>query len=677
MFMSIRKYMRALTALLLSGVVLFNASAGISDNTPSDKSREDEKPLREGSAWTLSFPLGLHQQSTIDTLSYNYQRICIPAMVSDAYATTGNLGAEGLNLIYFNRPATEDFFFLNSLKHYVPSFDTQKFYNVYIPTSILSYNFGGSSANHQDLLTLDFAGNVNRNIGVGTSLSYLHSKGSYADQAAKHFNYSLSAYYTGARYEMQMFYNHYNSVNKENGGITNDLYITDPAVLQGGVSQIEPKSIPVRLSNAHSRVNGQQLFMTHAYKVGFWREEQVNDTLRRDVYVPVTKFIYSLDLKTAKHNFNHQGRSSTDGSPFWENTYLTPNGSNDFTNYLSLTNSFGIYMIEGFRDWAKFGLSAFVSYSLDRFKQTTAYELPVLDETQLSQLTPLPDGFAIEPIHTQHKLRVGGRIEKTRGSILRYNAQALFGLSDDAAGDIDINGNIDTHIPLFGDTVVIGGFGRFANLAPSWLLKHYISNHFAWNNNFGKTRTFRVGGHLLIPWTSTHFTAGVENVQNQIYFDSSSLPRQHSGNVQIFSATLNQNFRFGIWNWNNSITFQTSSDNQVIPLPKLSVYSNMFLKFIAFKVLKLQIGIDCDYYTAYKGHDYQPATMTFINQQSTPVGNFALCNAYITARLYRTRFYLLYSHVNQGWFGKNYFSLPHYPINPRRFQLGISIDFAD
>lgn len=638
----------------------------------------NDRVVREGSAWTLTFPLGLHEASTLDTLTYNYQRLSIPAMATDAYATTGNLGAEGLNMIYFSRRKSVPFFFANSIIRWIPEFSTQKFYNVYIPTTILSYNFGGVSSNHQDRLSVDFAGNVNRNIGVGVTADYLHSKGSYDEQAAKHFNFSLSGYYTGNRYEMQAFYNHYNSVNKENGGITNDLYITDPAVLQGGVDNIEPKSIPTRLKNAHSRVNGQQLFMTHAYKVGFWEEEQVNDSITREIYVPVTKFIYSLDLRTAKHNFNHSGSVPTlDGVPFWENTYLNPGGSNDLTSMLTVDNSLGIYLIEGFRKWAKFGLAAFATYSVNRYRQTTDYPSDISEGTDVSGLTPLPSGFSIDPVHTQHKLRVGGRIEKTKGAILRYNAQAVFGLTDDAAGDIDVDGMFDTHIPLFRDTVVVGASGRFSNLSPDWLLKHYISNHFAWDNDFGKTRTFRVGGHIEIPWTHTRLSANVENIQNRIYFNSASLPVQHSGNVQVFGASLQQNLRFGIWNWNNTVTFQTSSDQSVIPLPKLAIYSNMFLKFTAFKVLNLQIGVDCDFYTRYSGLDYQPTTMSFINRNEGNIGGFPLCNAYITARLYRTRFYLLYSHVNQGWFGKEYFSLPHYPINPRRFQLGISIDFED
>ena len=39
---------------------------------------------------------------------------------------------------------------------------------------------------------------------------------------------------------------------------------------------------------------------------------------------------------------------------------------------------------------------------------------------------------------------------------------------------------------------------------------------------------------------------------------------------------------------------------------------------------------------------------------------------------------VLYSHANRGLFGGNsYFGALHYPINPSRFHLGVSVDFAN
>ena len=668
--------------IIVAIVCLATAIAAFPQSTPSftpggsssHSDKKSEKTVRKpGNAWIVDKTLGTHYKSTIDTLPYNYQKQAIPSMVTDAYATTGNLGAEGQTQIFFERNPHSDFFFNDALKAWMPSIETTKFYNVYIPMTLLSYNFGGNKKSNQDRLRAIFAGNVNRRIGVGANLDYLYSKGSYESQAVKDFNFGFTTYYNGDRYQVQAFYNHYNMLNKENGGITNDLYILDPAELQGGVSKIDPKNIPTRLSAAHTKVWGQELYINQAFNLGFWKEEAVNDTLTREVYVPVTKFLWTFDYQNARHKFSNT--NATQAQDFWQNFYLNAQETNDKTSYWKMQNTLGVQLIEGFQKWAKFGLSAYASYEIRKYTQMTD------SVTMLSPLpdglTPLPQGVTVDPNGTQNLLWVGGRITKQQGSILTYNADAKFGLIGDVIGDIDISGDIATRFKLFGDTVSIKANGHFRNTAQPYLIQHYISNNFAWDNDFGKTRSFKVGGELTIPWTRTIISAGFENIQNHVYFDKNGLPAQEKDNIQVFSATLLQRIKFGIWNWDNSITYQTSSKSEVIPIPTLAIYSNMYLFFKAFKDLYVQFGVDCNYYTRYYAPVYQPATMTFHIQDEMKIGNYPFMNVYLTCKLKKTRFFVMFSHVNQGWFSKEYFSMPHYPLNPRRLQFGISVDFAN
>lgn len=652
---------------------------------------EPMETVKEPSAWTLTYPLGFHIPAEVDTAQYNYQRRSIPSLASDAWATTGNLGSPGTNLLWFEREAPSGFLFYDALGFWMPSFAKQKFHNTYIPTTILQYNYSGNSENHQDRLQGDFAGNVNRRIGIGGFVDYLHSKGCYNYQAAKNFNFGLSCYYLGDRYELQTFYQQYAHQNLENGGITDDRYITDPAEVQGGVTSVQYKSIPTRLTSAKNLLNGSEFYMNHAYKIGYWSEEQVNDTLTRDIYIPVMKILYSFDYRHYRHNFTEKSVSDD----FWTNTYLDKTSTRDNSTLNSFSNTVGIYLIEGFKDWMKFGLSAYATFQINKFTLPNAgYDIPTPEppsedeeggepeegsqDATTNGLSALPK-IIPDPKHNQNFLYIGGRIEKAQGAILRYNADVRFGLSGDAAGDLELNGQILTNIPLFGDTVSIEAHGAFHNTTPDWLTKHYVSNHFIWSNDFGKQRSVKFGGSLEIPWTRTKAVIDVENLQNRIYFGDDFLPYQHGGNVQIMSVGLQQNFKVGILNWNNRVTWQISSDQEIVPLPQLSVYSNLFIQARLFKVLHLQAGVDCDFYTKYKGLTYQPATMTFCNQQETSLGGYPFCNAYINLRLYRCRFYVMMSHVNQGLFGSAYneFSLPHYPINPRRFQIGIAVDFAN
>lgn len=624
-----------------------------------------------GSAWTLVFPLGEHRASTIDTLLYNYQRQAVPTMQTDAFLTTGNLGAPSTTLIYADRPAPGAFFFDSNFETWMQTGRNQKFYNVYVPMTLASYNFGGNRESNQDRLHATFAGNVNRRIGIGAHIDYLYSKGAYNNQAAKDYVYGLSGYYLGDRYEFQGFWDQNNMLNKENGGITNDLYITDPAVLQGGVSKIEPKSIPTRLTTAHTRLHSSQFYMSHAYKVGYWQDEVVNDTLTRQIYIPVVKFIYSLDWRRGRHIFVNS--SADEAQDFWDDTYFNSQETYDRTTYYALGNTVGIQMMEGFKPWVKFSLAAYATYENRRYTQVNPDSISV-DES----LTPLPEYFeSIRHKATQNLVWVGGRIEKSNGRHFTYSADARFGIVGDVAADMRLIGQAQARYRLFGDTVAVSANVSFSNEEPSYLLQHYISNHFIWNNDFGKTRTFSVGARLDIPWTRTTLEADFRNVQNMIYFDTLSMPRQVGKSIHVLTARLHQDFAIGILHWNNTLTYQVSSDKTLLPLPALSIYSNLYLGFRAFRVLQLQIGVDCDYYTRYNGYMYQPATSAFTLGKGDKVGNYAFCNAYLTAKLYRCRFFVLWSHVNQGWFGNNYFTMPGYPMNPRRLQFGLSVDFAN
>lgn len=642
------------------------------ENVEGSGSTKSTKTITS-SAWTIIEPLGLREESTIDTLLHNYYLKSVSSAVSPAYATTGNLGGEGLNLLYFERKPMSDFFFKDALSAWTPNSSTLKFYNTGQPMTLLSYNTGGGKETTQDRLQATFSGNANKRTQIGAMLDYLYSKGNYNYQATNDLTWGFSGSYIGDRYEFQGYFYHYDLLNKENGGITNDLYITDPAEVQGGSTKVDTKTIPTNLSTAHSRLKGTNLLINNRYKVGFWNEEKEGDSVVSRTYVPVTSFVWTLNYTGNKHLF----RSTANGEnkAFFENTYLDANGTVDWTKNWSLSNTVGISLLEGFNKYAKAGLSVFATHQIRKYTLVA----DTLDHTtEMTNLTPLPENLRGIPTNTTENLFwVGGQLTKQQGDLLRYNVTGKFGVIGPVAGDININGDITTRFKLFGDSVSIAAYGWFKNEEAPLLIKQFVSNHFIWNNDFGKVRNYRIGGRLNVPHTHSVLNVGVENVENYIYFNEKCLPTQHDGNVQVFSASLEQNFKVGILNWDNKLTYQTSSDERVIPLPKFAIYSNLYLLFKVAKVLDVQFGIDCDYYTKYKSVAYQPATMSFYNQNEVEIGNYPFMNAYINMKLSKTRFYVLFSHVNQGWFDNNYFSLPHYPLNPRKFQIGVSVDLTN
>lgn len=651
-----------------------NETQQVSSTNNNDTSNDIKTESKSSYAWTVIDPLGLRQEASIDTLLYNYYHRSVPSGISSAYATTGNLGGQGLNLLYFDRKPMSDFFFKDALDAWLPNSNSLKFYNTRIPMTLLSYNTGGSKQTTQDRLQATFSGNINKRAQIGGMLDYLYSKGSYNYQSTNDLTWGASGSYMGDRYEFQGYFYHYDMLNKENGGIVNDLYITDPAEVQGGTTKVDTKNIPTNLTTAHSRVKGTDLYLNNRYKVGFWEEKKEGDSVVSRKYVPVTSFVWTLNYKDNKHLF----RSTANGENknFFKNIYLDPNGTIDWTKYWSLTNTIGVSLLEGFNKYAKAGLSAFATHQIRNYNlvsDTLDRSIPIIDG-----LSPLPNGMQSAPIgKTENLFWVGGQLSKQHGKLLTYNATAKFGLIGDVIGDINITGDISTRFKLLGDSVTITGYGWFKNEEAPFLMKKFVSNHFIWDNDFSKVRNYRVGGKLIVPHTYSILNVGVENVENYIYFNSDCLPQQHDGNVQVFSASLQQNFKLGILNWDNKLTYQTSSDQKIIPLPKFSIYSNLYLLFKVANVLDVQLGIDCDYYTKYKSVAYQPATMSFYNQDEIEIGNYPFMNIYANMKLSKARFYVLMSHVNQGWFDNNYFSMPHYPLNPRRFQIGVAVDLTN
>lgn len=624
-------------------------------------------------AWGITEPLGQHTASTIDTLFENYHLTTVPSLVSRAWATTGNYGAPGQDQIFFDRPATSQFFMEDAIGAWLHTTTSHRFYNTRIPMTLLSYTTGGDKHSNLDRTKALFSGNVNKRLQVGAGLDYIYSKGSYDNQADKNFAWHGMISYMGDRYELQTFYSHYSFTNKENGGITDDRFITDPAAVQGGVTRVDNKSITTRLTAAQNTLESSHFYMNNRYKVGFYRYERdsITDTIKARTYVPVTSFIWTLDYKNNFHKFlNQSGQQDT---TFFPHTYLSLGGTNERTRAWRLRNTVGIAMLEGFNKYAKFGFSIYATHEVQRFTQVAD---TIDDDDRHPLLDDLPASVADRA--TRHLMWVGGQLTKMRGAHLRYNVTAQFGVVGDAAGEIDVTGDITTRFKLGRDTVSLRAYGYFKNLVVPYLIQNFRSNHYVWLNNFDKTQRLRVGGELTIPHSHTRINVGYETLNKYIYIDTLALPVQHSAAVHVFNATLHQNLHFKALHWDNAISYQASSDKQVLPLPALAIYSNLYLKFLVARVLHVQIGVDGNYYTKYKAPNYNPATMMFHNQNKQDCGNFALMNIYANFKLKRARFFVAYTHANGKIFGgNNYFAIPHYPLNPRRFQVGVSVDFAN
>lgn len=394
----------------------------------------------------------------------------------------------------------------------------------------------------------------------------------------------------------------------------------------------------------------------------------------KDEYVPVTSFIHTMKLDNYKRIY----QAYNTPADFYADNYVAGPYSGDSiydkTSHLRLQNTFAISMLEGFNKWAKAGVKAFVTSDLRRF------------------VLPSSDSNTATTSYNEHNLSVGGQLSKTEGKTLHYNVTAETWLLGEDLGQLKIDGAVDLNFPLFGDTVTLAAKGFFHRNNPTFYYRHYHSRHFWWDNtSLSKELHSRVEGLFSYRKTNTTLRVAFDEIQNYTYLamgyniaDDHSRKgntmevRQKGGAITLLTLSLAQNFKLGPLNWENVITYQKSTDNDVLPVPDLNIYTNLYLRFKIAQVLKCDFGADGRYFTKYYAPDYSPALGQYAVQTGdnrVQTGNYPLVNIYANFHLKHTRFFVMMSHVNAGSGNRQYFLTPHYPLNQRVFRFGLSWNF--
>ena len=641
---------------------------------------QKKEKIGEPYAWRLSETLGTRYRVPIDTLHLNFFQTDQPYSWNDGSTGAGYLGGPSMSRIVMNRADLPNFMFKFPFSKDIVTPQTYTFYNTRLPMTLLSYMSGAGKENRNDDLKATLSANVNKNLGFEGNAQYLYNRGYYARQRTKNFNWQLAGNYICDKYQLDVMFNAYSLTMQENGGIADDAFILRPDEVDNGRGNVDDKDIPVNLNGALTRLKGKNVYATHRYNLGSYKTKIIDDTLSIEEYVPIMSFIHTFDFEDNQRSFTDY--NADDNKNYFKNSYIDDSATNDTTSYWKLSNTLGVSLLEGFTKKAKMEISAFATYEVRRYKlMPTPSPAEANNPPQLSLLPDEAYPYSREENRvsvTDNIVWVGGEISKRTGSILTYNVKGKWGLTGTELGSMDIGGSIQSRFKFLKDSLTIRAYGFFKNMEPSFYTKRYNSNHFVWNNDFGKIRKFRVGGELFIPGWGTYLNVGFENIQNHVYFNKENLPTQEKENIQLFTAALKQKFKVSVVHLDLEAIYQASSKQSVIPVPALSAYGNLYVLFRIAKVLETQIGVDCRYNTLYYSEIYNPATATFRVQDEYKVGNYPFMNVYANMKLKMVRFYVMYSHFNKGLFGgNNYMNMPHYPMNPASFQFGVSVDFAN
>lgn len=400
-------------------------------------------------------------------------------------------------------------------------------------------------------------------------------------------------------------------------------------------------------------------------------DETDEDTLQvkgKTLFVPVAAFVH-----TAK--FDHNSRGYYDYNRqrafYIDNFFPETDSIQDRTRYLSVENTLALEMSEGFKKWVKTGMRLFAKHQLTRFA--------------------LPDENYVMQGETFNYVTLGAQLMKEQGSVFHYNVLGELRTTGVDWGEFNVEGNVRFDIPIRRDTVNVRVDGFVRNEEPAYYFRHYHSNTAWWDNDLSKVFRTRLQGTL--GWRKTRLKVGFETIQNHTFFQELVAPgsgtdyslstarygisvAQADKNVRVLSASLCQDFKFGPVMWENEVTYQNSSNQDVLPLPMLNVWSNLYLHFKIAKVLSTDLGADVRYFTDYYAPAYSPMLGLYAVQDAATrekVGNYPWVNVYANFHLKQARFYVMFSHVNSA--AGRPFLVPHYPTDRRCLRIGISWNF--
>lgn len=597
-------------------------------------------------SWHIEEQLAMPDTVPMDTSKLNFQDRNIIDKFSISNSYNANYGSPIQSRIYMDRPRNSDFMFENAFKPYLMDVSSALFYDTTFPFTNLTYLTGGPTGRKEDQVKFLFTASPSKRLNFGTNLDYFYSEGQYANQAAKRFSGSIFARYNGKHYSFNALVAANNHFHHENGGLSNLDLINNPTV------DVQPKDMPTYM-HAYEVFNKNLIYYNQNYSIGINREKRVNKDSVTYEYIPVTRFGHTIKYEEMKNRYYEPALVTN----FYDNTYLYRKNqtiANDTAALKTLENVFSVNLAEEFNKWMHFGLTAFV-------------------ENEVQQFTFMPDTVLNHV--TKSNTSVGGVLSKQRGTKFTYEILGNIYLIGYKLGDFKINGNVNGNFNIGKENIVLKANAFLHNEEPSYFIQHYYSTHFKWDNDFNKIRTTHIEGTFELPKRKTKLNLAVENITNYVYFNDKAIPTQNNGNIQVLSANLKQDVSVGHFTLENNIVYQTSSNQDALPLPALTLFHNLYYHGKWFKDLYPQLGLNVRYYTNYYAPSFMPATSQFYNQKSVTIGNYPVINAYANFHLKQARFFFEYTNIS-AFILKGYGMLmPNYPVNPPMFKMGISWNF--
>ncbi len=668
---------------------------------------------------------GLRDQSTDSSFNYNFHDN--PIYKEDVNATwLGVIGSPVQLYDYSKRQEIENAVFYTPYSLYTYTPENLPQFNTKTPYTELAY-YGTLFANkekEESNIRIRTTQNITPELNILLEYHRYGSRGMLRNEATDNRNVVMAANYTGKKYLMHTGYIYDRIERSENGGIVDTKWIRDTVV--------DSREIEVYLNDASNMLKRNTLFLDQTYRIPFTfldkevraqkkearllKKEEKLKMMRRDSIMATgdslgiaalmeeirldsiakaqndsiaaaakaeslaaadstataaednitTAFIghsseYSVFRKTYRDNINNDL-----GKQFFDDRfYINPTQSMDSLRVMKFENRAFIRL----QPWKEDGIVSKLDLGIGD-KLANYYTFNPADYIQGSSNVIQNSVYLYAGAKGQYK------------KYLEWDAFGKYNFLGYEINDFTVNGNLtfkaypfrkDRQSPL-----ELRARFETSLKEPDYYQQHLFTNHYKWDNDFGKISTTKVEASVSVPRWKLDASFSYALLSNNIYYDTLGVARQNTKPMSVMSATLRKDFQLWKFHFDHRVLFQLSSDKEVMPLPMLALNLRYYFEFDVVKnAMRMQIGANGRFTTKWYAPAYNPVLGVFHNQNKEQFGNSPVVDLFVNVQWKRVSVFLKAVNMNMGWplDKADYFTAAGYIGPQRAFKIGVTWPF--
>ncbi|MCR5561156.1 MAG: putative porin [Bacteroidales bacterium] len=636
---------------------------------------------------------------------YNFRR-------QDVNATwLGVAGSPVQNYNYFERGSDSRVDWYTPYESWSFSHRTFPNYNTKTPYTELAY-WGtlllASDETESDNLHIFTTQNITPALNLQLLFDRWGGGGMLDNEETRNKTTALAGNYLGKNYTAHAGIISNNISHEENGGMQDNMWVRDTTV--------EAREISVVLNKSQSYMKKRTVFLDQQYRIPFSFLKELGkqkDTLSAELPADGLENPLGGDLASTSGLPSPEGFPADGGTraPQVEPAPVDTIDRNVTTAFIGHSSEWNWYrrrfeetfsssnpyvndIYHGIYNYSN-------SSSKDYYRQTSLDNKlflklqPWSDDAIVSRLNvgvgdlydtwlDMGDSLKTRSTYKENSLYTYAGVEGNLSKYFDWDAKGCFFFAGANLGDFDLGANARLNLFPFrkarkSPLSLWAGF-QTSLTGPDHYREHVYANHYSWNAELGRESVSKLRVGVDIPWWRLSANVSYGLLANHIYYDTTAVVRQYSPAISVLSASIRKEFVIGgFLHLDNQVLLQTSSNQNVLPLPALALNLKWFAEFVAQKnkagrnVMVMQLGLNGWYNTQWYAPAWNPATGTFHNQVRSLYENGPVVDIFLNIQWKRACIFLKLENANMGWPLKDsdYFTAHNYIGTQRELKVGI------